>query len=306
MQPLQHYIRHPKDILIGLLHRATCLLPDALYLRLMFRLKMGYRLDLKNPRTFNEKLQWLKLHDRNPDYTRLVDKIAVKEYVAGVLGEEVIIPTLGVWEHFDDIDFDTLPEQFVLKTNHSGGSTGVAICSDRASFDFATARRMLEASLRRNTYTTTKEWPYKGVRPRILAEKYMGDTSAELVEYKFWCFDGRVADVFICEGRFSAEGVFFNHYDRDWKRLYFSQDGPCNDVVRPRPKLFDRMLEYAERLAAGYPHVRIDLYSDEAGVYFGEITFFDSSGYGRFDPPAWDLRYGELIDLTRVKTRSVG
>lgn len=303
MRSIGYFVAHPRDLLIGLLRWAHPLFSDELYLRLLFRLKMGYRLHLKHPRTFNEKLQWLKLNDHNPAYVDMVDKVKVKDYVRGVLGEDVIIPTLGVWGSFDEIDFEGLPEQFVLKTNHSGGSTGVVICREKKRMDKDAARRQLEESLRRNTYAKTKEWPYKNVVPCIFAEAYIGDESSQMEEYKFWCFNGKVQVAFTCEGRFSSEGVRFNYYSREWQRLPFAGGGATSEHVCEMPPLYERMVEYAEKLAVDMAFVRVDLYNDGVRVYFGEITFYDSSGFGKFTPEVWDERLGALIDLSGVRVR---
>lgn len=294
---LKEFIKEPKNILIKLLKHTSFLYSDKCYLQMQYYLLMGKKLDLQNPKTFNEKIQWLKLYDRNPEYIKMVDKIAVKDYVKEKLGEEVVIPTIGTWDRAEDIDFDALPNQFVLKTNHSGGSLGVVICKDKAALDIAKARKRLNHSLKINLYPSTKEWPYDGVKPQILAEKYVGDTSSQLEEYKFWCFNGKVEIVFICEGRFSKEGVHFNFYDKKWNRLPFAQGGSTNDHVREVPPMYEKMIEYAEKLAENIPFVRIDLYNDGKQIFFGEITLYDSSGFGKFDPPEWDYKIGEKLKL---------
>ncbi|WP_287829134.1 ATP-grasp fold amidoligase family protein [Bacteroides sp.] len=297
MQSIINYLKEPRLIFVGLLKKINFLFSDKLYLRIMFYLRMKEKLNLDSPQTFNEKLQWLKLYDRNPIYVNLVDKVKVKEYVENVLSSDVIIPTLGVWKSFEEIDFSKLPNQFVLKTNHSGGNTGVVICKNKASFDYVGAKKRLERSLKTNPYKTTKEWPYKNVIPCILAEKYIEDDRGILEDYKFWCFNGRVECVFICEGRNSNRSVFFNFYNREWKRLPFAQGGPTSDEIRPKPAKLDLMIRYAEQLAKDKRFVRVDFYYVDSRIYFGEITFFDSSGFGVFKPKGWDLEFGKLLNL---------
>ena len=274
---------------------------DRQYLKYWFKNKMGYYPDLDNPKTFNEKLQWLKLYYRKPILTTLVDKYAVKKYVADKIGEEYIIPTLGVWNSFDEIDFNSLPNQFVLKCTHDSG--GLVICKDKSKLDIQAAKAKIERSLATDFYKLGREWPYKNVKPRIIAEKYMEDESGyELKDYKFFCFNGK------CE-------FFKIDFDRQKSHHanYFNcacELMPFGEVICPpdynrelkMPSNIGEMTNKAEQIASSINNafVRIDLYNINGQIYFGEITFYPASGVGKFEPDEWDLKLGELIDLQGV------
>lgn len=271
-------------------------IPDAIFLKYRFKKLMGCSLNLRNPQTFNEKLQWLKLYNRDPLYTTLVDKYAVKQYIADKIGEQYIIPTLGVWNKFEDIDFDELPNQFVLKCTHDSG--GLTICKDKMSFDIEKARRKISESLKKNFYYASREWPYKKVQPRIIAEKYMEDESGELRDYKFFCFNGKVRALFIATDRQNEnEDTKFDFFDRDFNHLPFTKGHPNASVWPQKPQSFERMVELAETLSRGIPHVRVDFYDVRGKVYFGEMTFFDNSGFVAFNPQVYDSMWGNWIDL---------
>ena len=271
--------------------------PDDVFLRHVYKAHFGKELDLENPRTFNEKLQWLKLYDRNPLYNSLVDKCEVKEHVARIIGEEFIIPTLGVWTRFEEIDFDALPDQFVLKCTHDSAS--VAICRDKKHFDVAKARKMLTRGLRRNFYWGGREWPYKDVKPRILAEQYMEDAATrELRDYKFFAFDGVVRALFIASDRQNPkEETKFDFFDAEFRHLPFTNGHP--NATRPisPPKNFELMKTLAAKLSRGIPHVRVDFYEVNGKVYFGELTFSHWSGFIPFDPEEWDYTFGSWLTL---------
>ncbi len=286
---------------IALLHRLAFIFPDKLYLELMFRLKMGYPLDLRNPQTFNEKLQWLKLYNRRPEYTQMVDKYAVKEYVAQIIGKEYIIPTTGVWDKFGQIDFSALPERFVLKTTHGGGGGGVAICNDKEHFNTAEAKRKLGKSLSVDIYRNLREWPYKNVKRRIIAEEYMQDGSGELKDYKFFCFNGRVEFFKIDFDRFVDHHA--NYYDRNGKLLPFGEADlpPVPDKKLEIPHNIQEMIVLAEKLSAGIPFLRVDLYNIDGKIYFGELTFFPASGFGRISPEQYDRIIGKSLELCQPK-----
>ena len=255
------------------------------------------KLDLRHPSTFTEKLQWLKLNYRNPLYTRLVDKYEVKQYVAEKIGEEYIIPTLGVYESFDEIDFDKLPDSFVLKCTHDSG--GLVIVKDKSKLDIASARKTIESSLKRNFYLQSREWPYKNVKPRIIAESYMEDSkTAELRDYKFFCFDGEVKAMFIAtERQKQGEDVKFDFFDADFNHLPFRQGHDHAAVMPEKPVCFDEMKKLAGELSKGFPEVRIDFYEVDGRVYFGEFTFFHFGGFMKFEPEEWDRKFGEWIKL---------
>ncbi|MCC8173661.1 MAG: glycosyl transferase [Odoribacter sp.] len=272
-------------------------MPDSAYLKLMYRAKMGKKLNLKNPQTFNEKIQWLKLHDRKPEYTQMVDKCEAKKYVSNIIGEEYIIPTLGVWDKFEDIDFDRLPEQFVLKCTHDSG--GLVIVKDKSKMDVAAAREIINKSLKHNFYYYGREWPYKNVKPRIIAEKYMVYKSGfDLKDYKFFCFDGFAKAMFIASDRnVEGEDTKFDFYDMEFKHLPFTNGHPNADCEIKRPDSFDEMKALAAKLSAGIPQVRVDFYDINGKVYFGELTFAHWSGMVPFEPEEWDKKFGEWIKL---------
>lgn len=285
---------------IALLSHFGTWLPDSLYLKIMFRLKMGHRLDLKNPSTFNEKLQWLKLYNRKPEYTRMVDKSEAKIVAENILGKGYVIPTLGVWDKFEDIDFSSLPDRFVLKTTNGGGGGGIIICRDKTKLNSVSAAEQLNSSLKANIYRHLKEWPYKNVKPRILAEQFMVDESGELRDYKFYCFNGEPKVFLVASERFSGHRTYFDYFDMEGNHLPFTQGGTNNPVTPALPSTFEEMKQVAKKLSHGLPHVRIDLYSVDKKVYFGEFTFFDSSGFEKFTPQEWDNIFGEWLKLPTV------
>ena len=267
---------------------------DEKMLEMLFRRQLGYRLDLKNPKTFNEKLQWLKLHDRNPLYTTLVDKCAVKDWVAERIGAEYVTETYVRWDRVEDIDISDLPERFVLKTNHDCG--GIVICRDRAAFDLGAARRKLAKHLRRNYYWCGREWPYKGVRPCVFAEEYLDPGDSGMTDYKLMCFGGKVHCVFTCTGR-SEGDLRVDFFDLDWNRLPFTRHYSNADVPPNAPARLEEMVALSERLAERIPFVRVDFYEVAGELYFGEMTFYPGSGFEEFDPEEWDERLGRCIEL---------
>lgn len=271
-------------------------MPDDLYLRHYYKARTGRELNLDHPKTFNEKLQWLKIHDRNPLYTKLVDKYEVKDYVAGLIGKEHIIPTYGVWERFDEINFDELPSQFVLKTTHDSG--GIVICKDKERFDYKKARRKLNNSLKRNYFYKMREWPYKSVEPRILAEKFMVDESGvELKDYKVLCFNGVPKLIELHQGRFT-DAHYQDFYDTEWNKTSINQIGESSRPdVEPRPSCLDEMLSLSRRLSVGMPHVRVDWYIVHDQLLFGEFTFYDASGFDLFQNDEDDLLIGSWITI---------
>lgn len=274
-------------------------LSDEIYLKIMYKIFMGKSLDLVHPKTFNEKLQWLKIYNRNSIYTQMVDKFAVKNYVSDLIGEKYIIPTLGVWNNFDDIDFNSLPDKFVLKCTHDSG--GVVICKNKKEFNLLEAKNKIERSLKRNFYWYGREWPYKNVIPRIIAEKYIsdgGNLDSELTDYKFFCFNGKVDNVMVCLDRDSGFTKFY-FFTPDWELLRINKRGkaaPANFTL-PRPDCLDEMVNVAKTLSEGLPFARIDLYQSNKKVYFGEITFFPDSGLDSNVLPETDLKWGHLLKI---------
>ena len=278
-----------------IINKLLTFMPDKLYIQLRWKMKMNYPLNLDNPRTFNEKLQWMKLYNRNPEYTTFVDKYAVKQYVADIIGEEHIIPTLGVWDKFADIDFGKLPNQFVLKCTHNSG--GLVICKDKSHLNMKSAEQTISRSLASNYYYHSREWPYKNVPRRIIAEKYMEDTkTGELRDYKFYCFDGVCKAMLIAQDR-SAGTTKMNYYDSDFNKLDMQWGYPNSDTHHSIPERFDEMKRFASALSKGIPHVRVDFYEVDGRVYFGDMTFFDGSGMTPFHPAEWDSTFGSWITL---------
>lgn len=273
-------------------------LPDKWYLSLRYRFSMGYWIDWKNPQTFNEKLQWLKLYNRKPEYTTMVDKYAVKNYVANIIGEQYIIPTLGVWDRFEDIDFSTLPQQFVLKTTHGGGGGGVFICRDKNSFDKEEAKHIIETSMRNDIYKSLREWPYKNVPKRIIAEKFMEDMNGELRDYKFTCTNGIAHNVMLCYDRRTGDTKFY-FFDKQWNLLRLNKRGkeaPDNFSL-PKPINLDKMFILAQKISEGIPYSRVDLYNINGKIYFGEITFYPASGFDNNLLKETDELFGNYIKL---------
>lgn len=297
MQNIINYVKEPNKIGLAILTHFMTWLPDAVYLRIMFRLRMGYDLNLRNPKTFNEKLQWLKLYNRREEYTNMVDKYEAKKVAEKILGKDYIIPALGVWNRFEDIDFSILPDQFVLKTTNGGGGGGVIICKNKSELDKSACAKHLKSSLCASIYRNFKEWPYKDVVPRILAERFMVDESGELRDYKFYCFNGEPKVLLVASERFSGHRTYFDYFDMDGNHLAFTQGGQNNPVSPSLPPNFDEMKQVARKLSQGIPHVRVDLYSVDGKVYFGEYTFFDSSGLEKFTPEIWDEIFGKWLVL---------
>lgn len=273
------------------------LLPDRLYLQLMFRANMDQKLDLKNPKTFNQKLQWLKLYDRKPQYTDMVDKYEAKRYVAERIGEQYIIPVFGVWERFEDIDFDALPDQFVLKCTHDCG--GLVICKDKSKLDIEAAREKINRCLKRNYYHHGREWPYKDVKPRILAEQYMENgEDKDLTDYKFYCFGGEPKFLYVSQGLSDHSTARISYLSLDWEWQPFKRNDYVNFEELPaKPLNFDKMVEFCKILSAEIPFLRVDFYEVNGHLYFGELTFFPGSGNTAFNPPEWDETIGEWIKL---------
>lgn len=282
---------------IGLYDR----MPDKEFLLRRYKSMMGKELDLSNPRTFNEKIQWLKLYNRKPEYTTMVDKVEVKKWVAKVIGEQYVIPTIGVWDKPEDIDFDSLPNQFVLKCNHNSG-IGMYICKDKNKINKEIIKKNLKKGLRENKYLYEREWAYKNVKRRILAEKFMQDKKSKaLNDYKFFCFNGEVKALFIATERQNpCDETRFDFFDADYNHLDFVNGHPNATILPEKPQNFELMKKLASKLSKGIPHVRVDLYEVDGRVYFGEMTFYHWSGLMPFSPEEWDYTFGSWIDLTKI------
>ncbi len=271
--------------------------PDKVYLNNKFKQVFGRDIDWKNPTTYNEKLQWLKVYDRNPLYTQLVDKYEVRKYVAEKIGEEYLIPCLGVWDQFEDIDFNSLPNQFVLKCTHDSAS--VVLCKDKETFDLISAQQKLTRHLRRNFFYNAREWPYKNVKPRIIAEQYMEDASTrELRDYKFFVFAGKVKSLFIASDRQKDHDLLkFDFFDNEFRHMDVRHGHPNSSELPEKPERFGEMKALAEKIASELPQARVDFYECNGQIFFGEITFFHHSGFVPFEPQKWDEIFGSWICL---------
>lgn len=279
-------------------------LSDKTYLRTAYYLKFGRKLNLKTPQTFNEKLQWLKLNDHRPEYVKMVDKIAMKDYIAERLGAQYAIPTLGTWERIDDIEWGKLPEKFVLKWNHDSGS--IVICKDRKSFSKDAAIKKLNHGEKVNGFWYGREWPYKGVKPMILAEPYLEDNkTGELRDYKVFCFNGEAKLLLIASDRQKkGESVKFDYFDINGKHLDIVNDHPQANTPPELPSAFKLMFELAEKISVGYPHLRVDFYEVNGTVYIGELTLYHGSGLMWFKPDVWPLKMGEWLDISSVTSNA--
>lgn len=283
-----------------LLYNLLSIIPDKLYLTIKYYKNFGQILNWKNPKTFNEKINWLKIYDRNPSYVKMVDKYEAKDYVAGIIGQQYIIPTLGVWDRAEDIDFNSLPNQFVLKATHDSGR--IIICKDKRNFDQNNARKEMKKSLQRNFYAVTREWPYKMVKRRIIAEKYMesntNDAPKDLPDYKFYCFNGEPIYCQVIRDRSTLETIDF--YDMNWHHQNFIGLNPnaiYGTIPVHKPKCLSNMIRICKKLSCNIPFVRVDLYVIDDKEYFGELTFYPASGNGEFSPKEWMQKLGEMITL---------
>ena len=295
---LVHYLLKPQELVVPIAdHRMLDWLPDEQYLKVLYKGHMGKKLDLNNPTTYNEKLQWLKLYDHNPLYKKLVDKYAVKKYVSSKIGKQYVIPTLGIWENVNHIPFSELPEKYVLKCTHDSGS--IVICNGKEKFDVSAAKTRLDKYMKHDFYYVGREWPYKELKHRIIAEEYMEDpVTDELRDYKFFCFDGKVKAMFIATDRQSENRpTAFDFYDADFNHLDIRHGHPNASVPPQKPEKFELMKYLAEILSQGIPHVRVDFYEVAGEVYFGEMTFFHHGGLVPFDPPEWDYTFGKWLKL---------
>ena len=294
---LETIIKNPYKIILSLgNHELVNWMPDKMYISLSYRARMGKKLDWNNLRTFNEKLQWLKLYDHDPRYTQMVDKLEVKSYVGSMIGEEYIIPTIGAWDSFEEIDFSKLPKQFVLKCTHDSG--GIFICKDKDQIDYKALRKKFKACMKRNFFYHSREWPYKNVKPRIIAEKYMEDTgTSELRDYKFFCFNGVAKCYKVDFDRFVGHKA--NYFTPDGELMKIGEEvcPPDFDKELPIPANLEKMKELAAKLSETQPFLRTDFYDVDGKVYFGELTFYPASGFGKFIYEGNDELLGSWIKL---------
>ena len=279
-------------------------LSDKMYLKIVYRLKFNKRLNLNAPETFNEKLQWLKLYNRDSTYTTMVDKYAFKDFAAKKIGEKYVVPCIGgPWTDVDNIDFEGLPNQFVLKTNHDSG--GVVICRDKNQFDKEKARSLLKKHLAKNYYWHGREWPYKNVKPCIFAEVFLDDKSGdEICDYKFFCFDGIPKIMYLSRDKSDAPRTDF--FDMDYRHLDMRMRDPCADVLPDKPEFFEEMKRIATKLSQGIPHMRVDFYVVENKLYIGEVTFFHCGGFVEVKPEQWNVTMGNWITLPNRSKKATG
>ncbi|MDY6367321.1 MAG: ATP-grasp fold amidoligase family protein [Clostridia bacterium] len=298
---LKDIIKHPSLIYqaLGALGLLKCV-KDEKYLKRLYKIRMGKKLDLDNPKTYNEKLQWLKIYDRKPIYTKMVDKAEAKKIVAEKIGEEYITPTLGVYEKWNDIDFDVLPDSFVIKCTHDSG--GLVIVKDKNNFDKKAAKKLINRHLKLNFYNSAREWAYKDVKPRIIIEKFIdaGDGKSP-ADYKFFCFDGKVKALFVATDR--PYDTRFDFFDENFNHLPIINGFKLAEKQIEKPQNFEKMKELAERLSEGFCHVRVDFYNIEGRIKFGEFTFYHHSGIVAFKPEEWDYKFGEWIKLPERETK---
>lgn len=299
---IKEYFKSPSSFLYGLMIATSKMWPDKKYLEIVHRIRTGHKLDLDNPQTYSEKSQWMKLYYRKPELTTMVDKFEVKKYIADCIGSEYVVECYGVWDRFEDIDFDRLPNQFVLKTTHTSG--GIVICKDKSSFDKVAAAKVFKRVLCHQHFYFAREWAYKNVKPRIIAEKYMDSLGKpESIEYKLTCMGGVVFCITVCTGIAHAayEQRHNDHFSRDWKRQnWYARYKPTGKDYQLTPEI-QKMIELSEQLTKGIPQVRVDWYVHEGKIYFGEFTFYTWAGWPIFTPEEWDKTMGEPFVLPNEK-----
>lgn len=275
------------------------IMPDKWFLQIVYYRVFNRKLDLKAPKYYSEKLQWMKLYDRNPLYTYVVDKDSAKEYISNLIGDEYIIPTIGKWKSAEEIDFDALPNQFVLKCTHDCG--GIVIVKDKRNIDKESIMNKLNSRLNRNYYLKEREWPYKNIVPQIIAENYI-DESGELNlgilnDYKFYCFEGKIDCVMVCLERYKHAHPIFVFYDLNWNRLYYLKEEPNEQYSVCKPDNFDKMIEIVTKISSCFKCVRVDLYNVNGKILFGELTFFNQGGFDIDISEETDKYWGSLFSI---------
>lgn len=295
---IQSLIRNPYKLIEKIIIRFPNIFPDKLYLQLLYRSKIGHWINWKKPKTFTEKIQWLKIYNRQQEYTMMVDKYEAKKYVANIIGEKHIIQTIGVWDDPEDIIWDSLPDKFVLKTTHGGGGGGVIICKDKKTFDKRTAIEKLRKSLEKDIFTEFREWPYKNVHKRIIAEKFIETNTENLFDYKFFCFNGKVKFFKVDFDRFVDHHA--NYYSPEGILLKFGEADfpPIPTKVIKLPENLDEMIILSEKLSRNTKFLRVDLYNVKSKIYFGELTFFPASGMGKWTPEEYDRIIGDYLNIS--------
>lgn len=285
-----------KDI-ISFFYRSLFFLSDKAYLKFVYRLRLGKKLNLDNPTSFTEKLQWLKLYDHNPMYSKMADKFAVRDYIKDKVGDEFLVPLIGVYDNYSEIDFSSLPSSFVMKPTNDSGSC--VICLDKSLLDLKKTKKTICYSLKHNYYKKTREWQYKNIKPRVIVEKYLGDDINPINDYKFFCFNGKARFMYIEKESSSSPSQAI--YDMDFNRLSFSMDDDVSQENYDKPVCFDEMRKVAEKLSEDIPFLRVDMYYEKGQIYVGELTFYHYGGYIPFNPPNWDDIIGCWLDISKIK-----
>ncbi len=302
---IQAYLKNPWRIFNHFNYsKISYLLPDKVLISLLFRARLGYKMDFNNPKSFNQKIQWLKINNRDPLFTTMVDKYEVRQYISDKIGEEYLIPLYGVFNSFDEIDFSQLPNQFVIKCTHDSGS--VVVCRDKHTFDIEKTKSFINSALQDNFYMRGREWPYKNVKPCIIVEKYMEENTANktdvqgLTDYKFYCFNGVAKYLYVSKGLEHHETARISFVNTDWTEADFHRaDFKPFEELPEKPHHFDEMIELANKLSEGFPFLRVDLYEINDRIYFSELTFSPGNGYMPFVPKEKDFELGEMIDISK-------
>lgn len=268
-----------------------------------FTQQVGYIPNIDNPKSFNEKIQWLKLYYRNPLLTKCADKYTVREYVKEKIGEQYLIPLIGIYDNPDQIDFNKLPNKFVLKTNNGSGKN--IICKNKKKLNIEETKSKLTEWLKpeNSHYFYSYEWAYKDIKPKIICEEYLESKDGDLKDYKFMCFHGKIENIFVCTDRKNSLKV--NFYDLNWKLLPFTRLYPNSNKKISKPKYFKKMVEIAEMLAKDFPFVRVDLYENKNNIYFGELTFYPGNGMEKFQPPEWDYKMGKFLSIKNIVNNQI-
>lgn len=292
-----YYIKRPKKLFMRLCQKGIIPLWDKEYLKIRYKEQTGKKLNINNPVLYNEKLQWLKLYDRKPIYTDMVDKYEAKSFIKKTVGDRYVIKTIGIYDKFDDINFDSLPKKFVMKCTHNSG--GVIICSDKSELDIDATRESINEFLKVNHYLRGREWPYKNVKPRIIIEELLeNNDGSETIEYNFFCFDGKPKIVMTCHGDKRIKR-YNDFYDIDFHKINLKCNYDNSDIIDKKPHNYDEMLKISRKLSQNIPHLRVDLYLCNNKIYVGELTFFHWSGFGKFTPGEWDKKLGDMIKLPK-------
>lgn len=279
----------------------TCILPDKIYLKKLYKLRTGKKLNLRNPQTFNEKLNWLKLHNRKPEYTVMADKYKVREFVANKIGEQYLVPLLGVWNSPDEIDFDALPNEFVLKCNHDNG---IIICKDKSKLDIEKTKKELALRLSRDYFKKLREWPYKDIPRKIICEEYIKNKdNSPYIEYKVFCFNGVPEYFLVISDRFRNSEPTLDTYNSKWEYTDLSMNAPRAGNIYCKPECFDELCELSKTLSSDTPFLRVDFNFWNNNLFFGELTFYDYAGFRKYQPEEWDYRLGELLVLPAKNRR---